>query len=80
MVVRLSALSAGRPLPSGRFLVLISLRGRVDPRDIVRLVGLGKLKKKNHLIGTSTSDLRACSIMPQADGIKAIKITFCFQN
>jgi hypothetical protein len=44
MVVRLSALHAGRPLPPGRFLVLISVRGRVKP--IVRLEGLGKLKKK----------------------------------
>jgi hypothetical protein len=44
MVVRLSAPRAGRPLPPGRFLVLISVTGFVDPRAIVRLEGIGKLK------------------------------------
>jgi hypothetical protein len=44
MAVRMSALSAGRPLPPGRFLVLISVRDWVDPRVIVRLGGLGQLK------------------------------------
>jgi hypothetical protein len=44
MVVRLSALRAGRPLPPGRFLILISIRGGVDPRAIMRLKGLGELK------------------------------------
>jgi hypothetical protein len=44
MGVRLSAPHIDRPLPPGRFLVLISVRGWVDPRAIVRLEGLGQLK------------------------------------
>jgi hypothetical protein len=47
MAARLSALRADRFLPPGRFLVLISVVGRVDPRAIVWLEGLGKSKKKN---------------------------------
>jgi hypothetical protein len=51
MAARLSALRAGRPL---------------SPKAIVRLEGLGKLKKKsNDLIGTRTSDLPTCSMVPQ---------------
>jgi hypothetical protein len=45
MAVRLSAIKAGRPLPPGRFLALISVRGCVDPRVIMRLEELGELKK-----------------------------------
>jgi hypothetical protein len=44
MVLKLSALCASRPLPPGRFLVLISVRGWADPRAIVWLEGLGQLK------------------------------------
>jgi hypothetical protein len=43
MAVRLSAWRAGRPLPPGRFLVFISVRGWIDPRAVVRLEGLGQL-------------------------------------
>jgi hypothetical protein len=45
-------------------MVLISVRGSVDPRTIVQLEGLGKLKKI-HLIGTRSRDLPARSIVPQ---------------
>jgi hypothetical protein len=44
MEVRWSALRACRPLPPGRFLVLISVRDWVEPTAIVRLEGLGQLK------------------------------------
>jgi hypothetical protein len=43
-MVRLSALGAGPSLPRGRLLVLISVRGSVDPRAIVRLEGLVQFK------------------------------------
>jgi hypothetical protein len=44
MAVKLSASRAGRPLPPGRFVALISVRGLVDRRAILRLEGLGQLK------------------------------------
>jgi hypothetical protein len=65
MAVRLLALCVNRQLPAGRFLVLISVSGWVDPRGIVRLEGLGKLKKSNDLIGNRIRDLPPCSIVPQ---------------
>jgi hypothetical protein len=65
MGVWLSALRIGRPLPPGRFLVLISVRDCVDPRTIVRLEGLGKLKKYNDLIENRTHDLPVCSTVPE---------------
>jgi hypothetical protein len=43
--VRLSAYAPADLYTPGRFLLLISVRGWVDPRAIVRLEGLGKLKK-----------------------------------
>jgi hypothetical protein len=46
MAVRLSVLRAGRPLPQGDTLILISVRGWVDPRAIVKLEELGKLKNR----------------------------------
>jgi hypothetical protein len=56
----------GRPLsPPGRFLVVISVRGWVNPSAIVWLEGLGKLKITNELIGNRTPDLPAYSIVPQ---------------
>jgi hypothetical protein len=65
MAMRLSTIGVGRSLALGRFLVLTSVRGRVDPRVIVRLEGLGKLKISNDFIGNRTRDLPAGSIVPE---------------
>jgi hypothetical protein len=65
MAVRLSALRAGCPLPPKIFLVLISVRGWVDPSGILWLEGWSQLKKKIHLIGTRSCDLPDCNMVPQ---------------
>jgi hypothetical protein len=59
MGVRLSALSARRPLPPGRFLVLISVRGWVDLR-------IRSTEKSSYLNGNRTRDLPACSIVSES--------------
>jgi hypothetical protein len=60
--VRLSALRAGRPLPTGRFPVITCVRDRVDPRAEVVLEGL---EKSNVLNGNRIRDLPASSIVPK---------------
>jgi hypothetical protein len=44
MAARASTLCTGRPLPPGRFLVLISIRGWIDSRAIAWLEELGQFK------------------------------------
>jgi hypothetical protein len=59
MTVKLSTLRAGRPpLPRKRFLVLISVRGWVDPRVRVRLEGLCQLEKTMTSSGTEPATFR----------------------
>jgi hypothetical protein len=65
MAVRLWALRSGwlYPPPRGKFLILIYVRDSLNPRAIVRLRELGKLKTKfNDLIGNGTHD-PTCSIV-----------------
>jgi hypothetical protein len=64
MAVR-SALRAGRPLSPGNLLLLVSVRGGVDPRAVVRLEGLHQLKNPMASPGNRNCDLPACSIVPQ---------------
>jgi hypothetical protein len=67
MVVRLIALRVGRSLLPRNiiFLLLVLVSVKAEPQGLLRLEGLGKLKKKklNYLVGSRTRDLPACSIM-----------------
>jgi hypothetical protein len=58
MAVSLSTLGADRPLHPGRFLVLISFRGWVGPRVIMRLEGLHPLKNPIISWGIETATFR----------------------
>jgi hypothetical protein len=56
-----SALRSGRtspPPPAGRFLILIAFRGLFDPRAIVRLEELGKLKNPITSSGIESATFR----------------------
>jgi hypothetical protein len=58
-----AALLAGRPLPPRRFPVLISVRGSVDPRAIVRLEGLGRYKNRTTSSGIEPANLRLAAVL-----------------
>jgi hypothetical protein len=60
--------------PPGRFLGLISVRGGDDPRAIMRLEGLGQLKKSSDLIENQTRDLPACSLVPQPTTLPRVPV------
>jgi hypothetical protein len=58
-------LRAGRPLPPGRLLVLVSDGGRVDLRAIMWRGGGGDFYESSYLVGGQARDLPACGMMPQ---------------
>jgi hypothetical protein len=62
-----------------RFLLLISVRGWVDPRAIVRSEGLRKFEKI-HLIGRWSRDLPVCGIVPQPLRYRVHGLTPLFVN
>jgi hypothetical protein len=64
-VVRLSAIRTGRLYPQEIFLVLISVRGWVEPPGHSATDRIMLMKNGTDTIGNRTRDLPVCSAVPQ---------------
>jgi hypothetical protein len=86
-MVRLSALHAGHSLPPGRFLVLIYVRGQVNPHGHSVAGRIRSIEKSIGHIGNATRDLPVCStvfqptMLPHAPGRRLLdKILYEVDN
>jgi hypothetical protein len=62
--------------PPRRFLVLISVRGSIYFRAIMRLEVLGQMKIYSNVFGNQTHDLPACSIAPHPNTLPRSPFVF----
>ena len=75
-VVRLSALRTSRIYPQEIFLVLISVRGWVQPQGHSAAGRIMSMKNSSDTIGNRTRDLPTCSAVPQPSTVTNFTLLF----